>query len=285
MIKNIKLNVTNNFNKDLNKLIDINNTNNDKCFYSYDITLKHINNIKNCFNELINDIINLFNISTTNKKLSNKDPSDNINTISLGLSYLCPNFLNNNCLISDRCYGFKNERFKTVIKYRLKNYIYFNILEYLYIKDYKLYLDILYDSIDNKKDLITPVIRINQQSDIKNNIQLSILQDILIYIKIHYNKDIVFYSYSKTKDLNYNLISNNFIINKSLIIKDPNDLKKIDYNINTYITLLDKNIKINDKNLKRCKNNKDKNIKCNKCTQCNNINILSDPIIKYTYIH
>lgn len=270
LINNLKKYASDCFYKDLNKLTNINN---DKIYFKGATTKKHITILKTSFNDIlnsinnINDIIYLFKISTTNKKV-NKD-NKSINTISIAPYYLCNNLLNNNCNNSQICYGAKNERFKNIIKYRLNNYIYFNMLEYLIITNNKNYKHILNKSIDLNKKLITDIIRINQQSDIKNNNILKILNDMLLYIKKHYNKDIKFYTYSKTKNLNYNILDNNFIINKSIsLIKDPNDLKQYKNDTNIFITI-DKSIKFKDINIDNkylCKNN------CFKCKNCINKN-------------
>lgn len=270
LINNLKKYASDCFYKDLNKLTNINN---DKIYFKEATVKKHITILKTSFNDIlnsinnINDIIYLFKISTTNKKV-NKD-NKSINTISIAPYYLCNNLLNNNCNNSQICYGAKNEMFKNIIKYRLNNYIYFNMLEYLLITNNKNYKHILNKSIDLNKKLITNIIRINQQSDIKNNNILKILNDMLLYIKKHYNKDIKFYTYSKTKNLNYNILDNNFIINKSIsLIKDPNDLKQYKNDTNIFITI-DKSIKFKDINIDNkylCKNN------CFKCKNCINKN-------------
>lgn len=270
LINNLKKYASDCFHKDLNKLTNINN---DKLYFKDTTTKKHITILKTSFNDIlnsinnINDIIYLFKISTTNKKV-NKD-NKSINTISTAPYYLCNNLLNNNCNNSNICYGAKNERFKNIIKYRLNNYIYFNMLEYLIITNNKNYKHILNKSIDLNKKLITKIIRINQQSDIKNNNILKILNDMLLYIKKHYNKDIKFYTYTKTKNLNYNILDNNFILNKSIaLIKDPNDLKQYKNDTNIFITI-DKSIKFKDINIDNkylCKNN------CFKCKNCINKN-------------
>lgn len=270
LINNLKKYASDCFYKDLNKLTNINN---DKIYFKEATVKKHITILKTSFNDIlnsinnINDIIYLFKISTTNKKV-NKD-NKSINTISIAPYYLCNNLLNNNCNNSNICYGAKNEMFKNIIKYRLNNYIYFHMLEYLIITNNKNYKHILNKSIDLNKKLITNIIRINQQSDIKNNNILKILNDMLLYIKKHYNKDIKFYTYSKTKNLNYNILDNNFIINKSIsLIKDPNDLKQYKNDTNIFITI-DKSIKFKDINIDNkylCKNN------CFKCKNCINKN-------------
>lgn len=270
LINNLKKYASDCFYKDVNKLTNINK---DKIYFKEATVKKHITILKTSFNDIlnsinnINDIIYLFKISTTNKKV-NKD-NKSINTISIAPYYLCNNLLNNNCNNSNICYGAKNEMFKNIIKYRLNNYIYFNMLEYLIITNNKNYKHILNKSIDLNKKLITNIIRINQQSDIKNNNILKILNDMLLYIKKHYNKDIKFYTYSKTKNLNYNILDNNFIINKSIsLIKDPNDLKQYKNDTNIFITI-DKSIKFKDINIDNkylCKNN------CFKCKNCINKN-------------
>lgn len=270
LINNLKKYASDCFYKDVNKLTNINNN---EIYFKEATVKKHITILKTSFNDIlnsinnINDIIYLFKISTTNKKV-NKD-NKSINTISIAPYYLCNNLLNNNCNNSNICYGAKNEMFKNIIKYRLNNYIYFNMLEYLIITNNKNYKHILNKSIDLNKKLITDIIRINQQSDIKNNNILKILNDMLLYIKKHYNKDIKFYTYSKTKNLNYNILDNNFIINKSIsLIKDPNDLKQYKNDTNIFITI-DKSIKFKDINIDNkylCKNN------CFKCKNCINKN-------------
>lgn len=247
-MKDIKKYVNKQILNDIDKLNNLNKTNNDKLYFSKEVTNKHINNLIISYNELIdsiksdNDIINLFTISESNKKLNKTNLK--INTISTAPYYLCNNLLDNNCTNCNICYGAKNERFKNILKSRLKNYIYFNILEYLYNNDYLRYKKILYKSIDLNKNKITKIIRINQQSDIKNNTILNILNDMLNYIKVYYNKDCIFYSYSKTKNLNFNMINKDFIINKSIgLKKDIKELKSFKNSSNIFITI-DKNITI-----------------------------------------
>ena len=155
--------------------------------------------------------------------------------------------------------------FKNVLKYRMYNYIFFLILEYLYNVDYLRYKRILYTAIDINKNKLTEIIRINQQADIKNNIQLNILNDMLNYIKVYYNENTIFYTYSKTKNLNYNMLNKDFIINKSVpIIYNKDDLLKYENENNIFITI-NKNIKFNEISIKNkylCRNN------CGDCQNC-----------------
>ena len=233
-MNDIKKYCINSFKRDYKTLNEIDTSN---FYFNNDVTKKHLKNLKDCFNDLLStlnnddDIINLFKISVDNKKL-NKNDNIKISSISTAPYYLCCNI--ESCDNSHICYGAKNERFKNILKYRLSNYIYFLILEYLYINDYNRYHSILYKSIDINKDLLTPIIRINQQSDIKNNTILNILNDMLLY------------TYSKTHNLNKNNISGDFIINDSIpIIFNVNDLLTYKDCHNIFITI-DKSISIDD---------------------------------------
>ena len=238
-------------------------------YFSYKFVNKHIFNLKNSFEIIINsienidDVINLFKVSNVNTKLNKTDLK--INTISIAPYYLCNNLLENNCDNCSICYGAKNEKYKNVLKYRLNNYIFFLILEYLYNNDYLTYKNILYNAIDLNKDKLTEIIRINQQSDIKNNTVLSILNDMLLYIKMKYNIKTVFYTYSKTKNLKFNMLNKDFIINKSVpIIYKAENLIKYENENNIFITI-NKNIKFNEISIKNkylCRNN------CGDCQNC-----------------
>lgn len=235
-----------NFKDDYKSLNDIDTSN---FYFKDDVTKKHLNNLYELFYELIDsincddDIINLFKISVDNKKL-NKNNDIKISSISTAPYYLCCNL--KSCDNSHICYGAKNERFKNILKYRLSNYVYFLILEYLYITDYDKYVKILCKSIDKNADLLSPIMRINQQSDIKNNTILSILNDMLVYIQHFYIKGCVFYTYSKTQNLNKNNISSDFIINDSIpIIFNASDLLAYDGCHNIFITI-DKSISLDD---------------------------------------
>ena len=234
------------YNKDMTH---INNIDSNNFYYSPRFVNKHLYNLNKSFELLINninnddDIIKLFKISIDNRKL-NKNDDIKISSISTAPYYLCCNI--ESCDNSHICYGAKNERFKNILEYRLSNYIYFLIFEYLYITDYNRYVKILCKSIDKNRDLLSPIIRINQQSDIKNNTILSILNDMLVYIQHFYIKGCVFYTYSKTHNLNKNNISNDFIINDSIpIIFNVDDLLAYKDCHNIFITI-DKNITVDD---------------------------------------
>lgn len=265
-MENIKEYCYNVFENDYNKLINISAKN---MYFNPRSTNKHIEQIVLFFNQILldvktdDDIIKLFKISDVNTKLNKSDLK--INIISIAPYYLCCNLLNNNCDNCSICYGAKNEMFKNVLKYRMYNYIFFLILEYLRNVDFNRYIKILYTAVDINKNKLTEIIRINQQSDIKNNTQLIILNEMLLYIKMQYNINTVFYTYSKTRNLDFSRINKHFIINKSVpIIYNKDDLLKYENESNIFITI-DKNIKFNEISIKNkylCKNN------CGQCQNC-----------------
>ena len=242
--------VKNRFNEDLDKLRNLDNS---KLYFSQETTEKHIGVIENAFNEILKEnynleslwnVVDLFTITKDNNKKLNS-----IAIISMGLYYLCPNL--GNCTISHRCYGAKNERFPMVIKSRLKNYIFFACLEWMVENDFKSYLVASSWAIDKNQKKLTEVMRINQQSDFRNDKQLFIVNHLLNIIKREYIPNCTFYSYSKA-DLDFGLYcDDDFIVNESIIIQDQSDLDaflKDKYNdVNCYyLTLMQKNLNLFD---------------------------------------
>lgn len=240
----------------------------DKLYFTEEVSKKHISFIPASFNELINSIQNigdlagLFTISTSNKKLNKEEK---ISSISYGPYYLCPNLLNNTCRNCNICYGAKNERFKNIVKSRLKNYIFFNAMAELKKQDVNQYQDIIKTAVKLQKKNITDIIRISQQSDIPNNEILEVLKDIITEIESY--RSVKAYGYSKTKDLDYNGLNDNIIFNQSVSIKTTiEELEKIKTS-NTFITISKElNEQLQDtgkiKNYYVCQNN------CSKCKNC-----------------
>lgn len=271
--------VKNRFNEDLGKLESLPNEN---LFFGVDPTERHIANIKEAFADIFEgirtelDIVKLFTIQGKNKKI-------NFSIISNGLYYLCPNLLNGNCKLSNRCYGAKNERFKGVIKSRLKNWIWFAFLEYWLENDWNRFKTILYWSIDRNADKFTDIVRINQQSDFRNDAQLFIYERMLKYVRDHYNSNTRFYAYSKTK-MDFGLFCDeNFLVNESVIIDNQDDLDlfaltKPHYANMYYICLISKDLDASHLSLKPCKND------CEKCQQCSRY-FQGSSNAKFTYLH
>lgn len=274
--------VENRFNEDLSKLESLPN---EKLYFSEDPTRRHIENVKKAFSEVFEgirtelDVVELFTIQIGNKKINE------FAIISNGLYYLCPNLLNDNCALSHRCYGAKNERFQGVIKSRMKNYIFFAFLEFWLENDWHKYKTILYWSIDRNADKFTDVVRINQQSDFRNDAQLFIFNNMLRYVRKHHNRKTMFYSYSKSKidfDL-YIYCEPNFIINESVIIQDQAELERFaetkPHQENCYyLCLMSKDIQAEKLGLKPCKND------CEKCRQCSKY-FKGSSNAKFTYLH
>lgn len=263
--------VKNRFNEDVKKLRNLDNS---KLYFSQETTEKHIGIIEDLFKEILKESWNLENLWNvvdlfTITKGNNKKLND-IAIISMGLYYLCPNLLNNSCKISHRCYGAKNERFKGVIKSRLKNYIFFACCEWLVENDFKSYLMVTSWTIDKNQKKLTEVMRINQQSDFRNDKQLFIVNHLLNIIKREYIPNCIFYSYSKA-DLDFGLYcDDDFRVNESIIIQDQTDLDsflKDKYNDENsyYLTLMQKNLNLFDlfnSFAHPCKND------CKICLQC-----------------
>ena len=257
------------FRSDLKKLQDLDSS---KLYFSEEVSKKHISFIPASFKELINsiqtgeDLAKLFTISTSNKKLNKEDK---ISSISYGPYYLCPNLLNSTCKNCSICYGAKNERFKNIVKSRLKNYIFFNAAAELKKQDEKEYKDLIKAAVKQQRKNITDIIRISQQSDIPNNEILEVLKDIITEIET--DRSVKAYGYSKTKDLDYNGLKDNIIFNQSVSLKTTiEELEKITAS-NTFITVtkelneqLQETGKI--KNYYTCKNN------CSKCKNCSSKN-------------
>ena len=271
--------VKNRFNEDLGKLESLPNEN---LFFGIDPTERHIANIKEAFTDIFEgirtelDVVELFTIQGKNKKI-------NFSIISNGLYYLCPNLLNGGCPLSNRCYGAKNERFFGVIKSRLKNWIWFAFLEYYLANDWQKFKTILYWSIDRNADKFTDVVRINQQSDFRNDAQLFIFGQMLKYVRKHHNSKTIFYSYSKSK-MDFGLFcEDSFIINESVIIQDQAELERFaetkPHQDNCYyLCLMSKDIQAEQFGLKPCKND------CEKCRQCSRY-FKGSSNAKFTYLH
>lgn len=272
--------VKNRFNEDIKQLESLPN---EKLFFSEDPTERHITNIKEAFTDIFEgirtelDVVELFTIQKGNKKIND------FAIISNGLYYLCPNLLNGNCKLSHRCYGSKNERFQGVIKSRLKNWIWFAFLEYWLENDWHKYKTILYWSIDRNADKFTDVVRINQQSDFRNDAQLFIFGNMLRYVRKHHNSKTRFYAYSKSK-MDFGLFcEENFLVNESVIIDNQEDLDlfaltKPHYKNMYYLCLMSKDLDASQLSLKPCKND------CEKCRQCSQY-FQGSSNAKFTYLH
>lgn len=268
-IENIKEKCNKVFETDYKKLQNLEIS---KLYFSEEVSKKHISFIPASFNEIISsiqtgeDLAKLFTISTSNKKLNKEDK---ISSISYGPYYLCPNLLDNNCRNCNICYGAKNERFKNIVKSRLKNYIFFNAAAELKKQDINQYQKVIKAAVKQQRKNITNIIRISQQSDIPNNDILEVLKDIIAEIET--DKSVKAYGYSKTKNLDYENLADNIIFNQSVSLKTTiEELEKIQ-TTNTFITIskelneqLQETGKI--KNYYLCQNN------CSKCKNCSSKN-------------
>jgi len=269
MIETIKEKCNKVFENDYNKLQNLDCS---KLYFTEEVSKKHISFIPASMQDLldsiqnIGDLAGLFTISTSNKKLNKEDK---ISSISYGPYYLCPNLLNDNCRNCNICYGAKNERFKNIVKSRLKNYIFFNAMAELKKQDVNQYQDTIKAAVKQQEKNITDIMRISQQSDIPNNDILDVLKDIISEIKKY--RSIKTYGYSKTKNLDYENLADNIIFNQSISLKTTiEELEKIKTS-NTFITIskelneqLQETGKI--KNYYSCKNN------CSKCKNCSSKN-------------
>ena len=264
-IENIKQKCIRVFENDYNKLQELETS---KLYFSEEVSKKHISFIPASMQDLldsienIGDLAGLFTISTSNKKLNKEDK---ISSISYGPYYLCPNLLNNTCRNCNICYGAKNERFKNIVKSRLKNYIFFNAAAELKKQDEKEYQALIKTAVKLQKKNITDIMRISQQSDIPNNQILEVLKDIISEIETY--RSIKAYGYSKTKNLDYESLADNIIFNQSVSLKTSiEELEKIQTS-NTFITVSKElNEQLQDtgkiKNYYLCQNN------CSKCKNC-----------------
>lgn len=289
-MKNLKEFLKEEFNYDMSRLEGLDN---DKLFFSEETTQKHIKIIREEFTSLLDniethsDIIQLFTVSQGNKKISD------FSIISYGLYYLCPNLLNGSCSLSHRCYGAKNERFRSVIKSRLKNYVFFNTLEY-YCRDYHTYVYLMDSALELNKSKLTPVIRLNQQSDFKNLEHFAIFDDMLLTIREKYIPNCKFYAYSKNPwkfELLGNHSAEDFIVNRSVVIHNLDDFwKLLDIASENgrkpyYACIMSKDIFKNGADdetlgygLMKCKND------CSNCRQCSTIFRRANNV-KFTYLH
>ena len=268
-IENIKEKCIRVFENDYNKLQELDS---EKLYFTEEVSKRHISFIPASFNELISsiqtseDLAGLFTISTSNKKLNKEDK---ISSISYGPYYLCPNLLNNTCRNCSICYGAKNERFKNIVKSRLKNYIFFNAAAELKKQDVNQYKKVIKAAVKQQAKNITDIMRISQQSDIPNNEILEVLKDIIAEIETY--RSIKAYGYSKTKDLDYNSLNDNIIFNQSVSLKTSiEELEKVQTS-NTFITISKElNEQLQDtgkiKNYYLCQNN------CSKCKNCSSKN-------------
>lgn len=268
-IENIKEKCIRVFENDYKKLQELETS---KLYFSEEVSKKHIRFIPASMQELldsiqnIGDLAGLFTISTSNKKLNKEDK---ISSISYGPYYLCPNLLNSTCRNCNICYGAKNERFKNIVKSRLKNYIFFNAAAELKKQDINQYQNLIKAAVKQQEKNITDIMRISQQSDIPNNEILDVLKDIISEIENY--RSIKAYGYSKTKNLDYNNLNDNIIFNQSVSLKTTiEELEEIQ-TTNTFITItkelneqLQETGKI--KNYYLCQNN------CSKCKNCSSKN-------------
>lgn len=186
-----------------------------------------------------NDIISLFNFN------KNKKVKDAIISFNYMPYILCINALNNRCNLKNKCYSNRQEMAYKIKDNKLYCYSLLNTLKnYIFIY-YSLYTNkvntFLYYALKSNASLLKnkTIIRFNNKSDIKNNTILKYFNTMFLMLKRSYNIKYA-YTYSKTLNLNYDLIDKNFIINKSYGIKDIDALKHIiqyDNKFNAYITI------------------------------------------------
>ena len=185
------------------------------------------------------DIIALFNFN------NNKKVKDSIISFNYMPYILCPNALNNRCNLNKKCYSNKQELAYKIKDNKLYCYSLINTLKNYVFIYYSIYTNnsdhFLYYALKKNADALKnkTIIRFNNKADIKDNIILKYFNTMFLFLKKSYNIKYA-YTYTKTLNLNYDLLDDNFLINKSYGIKDIDALKHIiqyDNTFNGYITL------------------------------------------------
>lgn len=213
------------------------------------------------------------------------DNNEKINKKGLIIGYsikpyvLCDNMLNGGCKISKFCYASKNElafkrdkkgfkRYYSLEK-TLKNYIFYHYI--LLINDKFYNYGFLRESLEDQRETLKKfkILRFNIKSDFEDQTHLNFCNDLFKILKSDFDF-IKAYSYTKTKGLNFEALDSDFLVNKSVIIENENDLNKINPNHSQFITVTKKELeeKILEKmHLEKCKN-QTQNLKCFECFQC-----------------
>ena len=185
------------------------------------------------------DIISLFNFSR------NKKVNDAIISFNYMPYILCINALNNRCNLNKKCYSNKQELAYKIKDNKLYCYSLLNTLKNYVFIYYSIYTNnsnhFLYYALKKNASALKnkTIIRFNNKADIKDNIILKYFNTMFLFLKRSYNIKYA-YTYTKTLNLDYDLIDDDFIINKSYGIKDIDALKhiiKYDNKFNAYITL------------------------------------------------
>ena len=186
-----------------------------------------------------NDIISLFNFN------KNKKVNDKIISFNYMPYILCPNALNNRCNLNKKCYSNKQELAYKIKDNKLYCYSLLNTLKNYVFIYYSIYTNnsnhFLYYALKKNDNALKnkTIIRFNNKADIKDNIILKYFNTMFLFLKKSYNIKYA-YTYTKTLNLNYDLIDKNFIINKSYGLKDIDALMHIiqyDNKFNAYITI------------------------------------------------
>ena len=192
-----------------------------------------------------NDIIKLFNFS------KNKKVKDAIISYNYMPYILCINALNNRCNLNKKCYSNKQELAYKIKDNKLYCYSLINTLKNYVFVYYSIYTNnskcFLYHALKNNTSALKnkTIIRFNNKADIKDNTILKYFNTMFLLLKRSSNIKYA-YTYTKTLNLNYDLIDKNFIVNKSRGIKDIDALKQIikyDNKFNSYITITKKDFK------------------------------------------
>lgn len=186
-----------------------------------------------------NDIIKLFNFN------KNKKVNDTIISYNYMPYLLCINALNNRCNLNKKCYSNKQELAYKIKDNKLYCYSLLNTLKNYVFIYYSIYTNkincFLYYALKNNASLLKnkTIIRFNNKADIKDNTILTYFNTMFLFLKRSYNIKYA-YTYTKTLNLNYDLIDKNFIINKSHGIKDIDaalNIIQYDNKFNAYLTL------------------------------------------------
>lgn len=226
-----------------------------------------------------NDIISLFNFN------KNKKVNDSIISFNYMPYILCPNALNNRCNLNKKCYSNKQELAYKIRDNKLYCYSLLNTLKNYVFVYYSIYTNnikcFLYYALKNNASALKnkTIIRFNNKADIKNNTILTYFNSMFLLLKKSYNIKYA-YTYTKTLNLNYDLIDDDFIINKSYGIQDIDALQHIiqSNKFNAYITLNKSDFKKHKKQLIKlykkgiiniCNASLNNNLN-NACTNCSN---------------
>lgn len=144
-------------------------------------------------------------------KYGNKKLSKDTLIFNMGTSTYCPSKKLKLCNHPKKCYGLKAEKmFPNTLPYRIKQSILWNMLTAEQIAE-------TFKKSISRRRLTTKYIRFNESGDFNSQIDIEKLKEIANLIP-----DITIYGYTHRKDLNFNKLPDNLIINGSGFMVDNN---------------------------------------------------------------